>query len=122
MASIDIVGDEVVITIEGADKLWALKSRLSVPLHNVRGATADPGIVKDPKGWRGPGTHVPGVLVAGTFHQNGEKIFWDVHGGDEAVVIELQGHHYARLVIEVNDASDTVRRIEQALTALRATG
>ena len=122
MAHIDIDGDELIVTIDGADKLWALKSRLTVPLSNVRGATADPGIVKEPKGWRGPGTHLPGVLVAGTFHQDGEKIFWDVHDGDGAVVIELQGHAYARLIIEVADPADTVRRIEQALTAMRATG
>jgi hypothetical protein len=58
--------------MEGLDKLWALKSKLTIPLAHVRGATVDPGILGEPKGVRAPGTHVPGVITAGTFHQDGE--------------------------------------------------
>jgi hypothetical protein len=55
MAKISINGGNLVVGIEGLDKLWALKSQLVIPLANVRGATADPGIIKEPKGLRGPG-------------------------------------------------------------------
>jgi hypothetical protein len=65
MATVSIDGDTLDISVEGLDKLWTLKSRLSIPLAHVRGATADPGIVGEPKGWRGPGTHLPSVIVAG---------------------------------------------------------
>ena len=52
MAQVHIDGDALVVEIEGLDKLWALKSRLEIPLVNVRGATADPGVIKEPKGIR----------------------------------------------------------------------
>ncbi|MGR6916701.1 hypothetical protein ACU635_20880 [[Actinomadura] parvosata] len=117
MAQISIDGENLVVEIEGLDKLWALKSRLVIPLANVRGATADPGIVKEPKGLRAPGAHVPGVITAGTFHLDGEKVFWDVHDAAKAVVVELADERYARLVVEVADPRTTVALIEQAKAA-----
>ncbi|MER6514950.1 hypothetical protein ACIBK9_35570 [Nonomuraea sp. NPDC050227] len=115
MARISIDGQALVVEIEGLDKLWALKSRLVIPLANVRGATADPGIVGDPKGVRAPGAHLPGVITAGTFHLNGEKVFWDVHDAAKAVVIELADERYARLVIEVADPRAAVALVEEAI-------
>lgn len=116
MATISIHGSDMTVEVQGLDRLWALKSQLTIPLAHVRGATADPGIGRDPKGWRGPGAHIPGVIVAGTFHQDGERVFWDVHDPGKAVVIELEDDTYQRLVIEVSDPRATVELIERALT------
>ncbi|RQX11451.1 hypothetical protein DDE19_30645 [Micromonospora ureilytica] len=115
MASVLIDGDDLVVQIEGMDRLWSLKSRMVIPLANVRGATADPGIAAEPKGLRAPGTSLPGVITAGTFHQDGERIFWNIRDGARAVVIELADEHYARLVVEVADPAATVALIEQAV-------
>ncbi|TVT61598.1 hypothetical protein FNH05_02730 [Amycolatopsis rhizosphaerae] len=114
MARIDIDGDDLVVTIEGLDRLWALKSRLTIPLANVRGATADPGITKEPKGIRAPGAYLPGVITAGTFHLDGERVFWDVHDPAKAVVIELADERYARLIVEVEDPRAAVALVENA--------
>ncbi|GHI93070.1 hypothetical protein [Streptomyces olivaceus] len=115
MALIRIDGDDLVVVIEGFDKLWAFKGSLTIPLANVRGVTADPGIATDPKGIRAPGSHVPGVITAGTFHQDGEKVFWDVRDASKAVVIELADERYARLVLQVNDPRAAVALVEKAL-------
>ncbi|MBB5956817.1 hypothetical protein FHS29_003410 [Saccharothrix tamanrassetensis] len=114
MAQVHIDGDNLVVVIEGMDKLWALKSSLTIPLANVRGATADPGMVKEPKGFRAPGAHLPGVIVAGTFHINGDRVFWDVRNPAKAVVIELADERYARLVLQVDDPRATVELVEGA--------
>lgn len=116
MATVSIEGADLVVNVEGMDKLWTLKSRLTIPMGSVRGATYDPGIVADPKGRRGPGMHVPGIIVAGTFHQNGAKVFWDVRDEKMAVVIELEHETYQRLVIQVPDPRATVALIERTLT------
>ncbi|WP_428933936.1 hypothetical protein [Streptomyces sp. ACT015] len=115
MAQVRIDGDDLVVEIEGMNKLWAFKSRLTVPLVNVRGATADPGIAADPKGIRAPGARVPGVITAGTFHLDGEKVFWDVRDPAKAVVVELADERYARLVLQVDDPRATVALVENAL-------
>jgi hypothetical protein len=116
VADVRIDGETLIIEMAGLDKLWALKSRLEIPLANVRGATADPGVVHERKGIRAPGTHLPGVITAGTFHVDGERVFWDVHDGSRAVVIELDDERYARLVVEVADPRATVALIEQFVT------
>lgn len=114
MARVLIDNAMLVVEMDGLDKLWALKSRLEIPLANVRGATADPGMTKEPKGIRAPGAYVPGVITAGTFHVDGEQVFWDVHNPANAIVIELADERYARLVIEVADPRAAVDLIEQA--------
>ncbi|MGK5685148.1 hypothetical protein [Actinoplanes sp. URMC 104] len=115
MADVRIDGDTLVVEISGLDRLWALKSSLSIPLSNVRGATVDPGIVNERKGLRAPGTHVPGVITAGTFHLDGERVFWDVKDPARAVVIELRDERYARLVVQVDDPRATVELVEKSL-------
>lgn len=114
MAQVHIDGENLVVVIEGLDKLWALKSHLTIPLANVRGATADPSMIKEPKGIRAPGTYMPGVITAGTFHLDGRRVFWDVHDPTKAVVIELADERYSRLVVQVDDPRATVALVESA--------
>jgi hypothetical protein len=115
VAHVRVENDTLIVEMRGLDKLWALKSRIEVPLAHVRGATADPGMIREPKGIRAPGAHVPGVIVAGTFHVDGERVFWDVHDAAKAVVIELEGERYARLVVQVDDPRATVELVERAV-------
>jgi membrane associated rhomboid family serine protease len=64
MARLEVVGDRLSIQIEGMDRLWSLKSRLEIPLAHVAGVEADPAAARGWKGWRAPGAHMPGVIVA----------------------------------------------------------
>lgn len=117
MAKLRIEGSDLVVEVEGMDKLWALKSTLTIPLAHVRGATPDPGISGEPKGIRAGGTRVPRVVAAGTFRQDGEKVFWDVHDPQKAVVIELRDEDYARLIVQVEDPRATSDLVTAALAA-----
>ena len=115
MTRIDITEDQLVVTMEGMDRFWSLRRRIAVPLASVRGATADPGVTREAAGLRAPGTYVPRFLTAGTFYKDGERVFWNLRGSREAVVIELRDQRYARLVLGVADARATAERIEGAL-------
>jgi hypothetical protein len=116
MARIDIAGDALVVTIEGLDVLWAFKKRLTVPLAHVRGATPDPGIVRGFKGVRTKGTYWPGLIVAGTYRSGEDRTFWNVRDAAKAVVIELTGEPWTRLVIEADDPRAVADAIERART------
>ncbi|AEV85132.1 hypothetical protein ACWT_4108 [Actinoplanes sp. SE50] len=115
-AKISVVGDTLHVEVLGLHKVWALRSRLEIPLANVAGATIDPGITRGWKGIRTGGTHLPGVLTAGSFHHAGERIFWDVSDPNRAVVIALRDETYARLVVEVDDPRATVDLVENAIS------
>jgi hypothetical protein len=116
VAEVELAENTLSIHVRGMDQLWALRSHLEIPLSHVSGAEAAPEVAR--RWWQGlrsGGTHVPGVITAGTFHQEGERVFWDVHDPEKAIVIRLRDERYARLVIEVEDPPATVAAIQAAL-------
>jgi hypothetical protein len=115
MANIKVENDKLVIKIEGLDKLWTFTSLLEIPLSHITGAKQDPEVAYGWKGWRGPGAHIPGVIVAGTFHRDGKRVFWDVHDATKAVVIDLSDDRYSRLVVGVDDPAKTAAAIQEAI-------
>jgi len=116
MTELSVLDGKLNVEVKGWDKLWALRSHLSIPVEDVVRIYADPEIVQGWwKGLRVAGTNVPGVLTAGTFYRHGNWIFWDVHNPDKAVVIELRHEHYAKLIVEVENPADTVAVIESQL-------
>ena len=117
MAEVELTESALIVHVQGMDRIWALKSRLEITLAHVVGAEIDPEVAQGwRKGLRAPGTHVPGVITAGTFYQEGERVFWDVHDSEKAVVIHLKDERYARLVIEVDEPPATAAAIQRALS------
>jgi hypothetical protein len=115
MVEITTDGDKLLLDVQGLDKLWSLKSRLEIPLSSIRGVKADSEVARKPRGMRAPGTYIPGVITAGTFHQHGKRVFWDVHNADNAIVIDLADERYAQLVVEVADPTAAIKQIESAI-------
>ena len=118
MVEISIENGTIILEVKGADKLWALKSRLEIPCAKVRGVHADPAIAHGWwKGLRMPGTHIPGVIVAGTFYHDGKRVFWDVHNADNTIVIDLADERYDQLIVEVANPAEEIRKIQSAKAA-----
>jgi hypothetical protein len=115
MARIRIEDDHLHVELRGVNRIWAMRSGLRVPMSHVRGATADPEAAREPKGFRAPGLHLPGLAAVGTFHRRGEKILYEVFRGTRSVVITLAGESYDRVVVEVDDPRAVVARINAAL-------
>ena len=116
MVDLSVEDGKVRLHVRGADQLWAFKGSLEIPLAHIASVRADPDIAH---GWwhgfRLPGTNVPGVITAGTFYQDGKRIFWDVHNPAGTVVIELRDERYDELVVEVADPQSAVKLIRDAL-------
>jgi hypothetical protein len=116
MVDLSVSGGNLVQHVRGADKLWALKSSLEIPLAHIAEIRADAGVAH---GWyhgiQMLGTNVPGVLTAGTFYQHGKRVFWDVHNPDNTVVIELRDERYNELIIEVDDPQAAVALVKSVL-------
>lgn len=116
MVDISIAERKLILHVHGADKLWALKSSLEIPLEHIASVRADPNVAH---GWyhgiRLPGTSIPGVITAGTFYQHGKRIFWDVHNPDKTIVIELEDERYDELIVEVADPLAAIEMINNAV-------
>jgi len=116
MVELAVGEGKLTMRVQGADKLWAFKSSLEIPLVHIAGIRADPEIAHS--WWHGvrlPGTNVPGVITAGTFYQDGKRVFWDVHNPSNTVVIALRDERYDELVVEVANPQAALKMIQDAL-------
>lgn len=112
MVKPEIVGSNLILRVEGADKIFALKSELAIPLKHIVDIRMDEEVVRG--WWHGikfPGSNIPGVITAGTFYQHEKRVFWDVHHPEAALVITLADEAYTELVIEVEDPRALIRDI-----------
>ena len=115
MVDIRIEGGRVVFEVEGWDKMWALKSRLEIPIVHVRGARVDDDAAKG--WWHGVklgGAELPGVMTAGTFYRKGRLVFFDVHKPEQTIVVDLDHETYDTLILQVRDPQEAVRTINDA--------
>lgn len=116
MVELEIEDSKLKIHVKGMDKLWALRSTLEIPLAHIAGVRTDPAIADGWwKGFRFPGTNLPGVITAGTFYYHGKTIFWDVHNGEKAIILDLHDERYDELIVEVEDTNTAVRVIHDAV-------
>jgi hypothetical protein len=114
MVKPEIVGENLILRMEGMDKIWAFRSELTIPLMHITDIRTDADIARE--WWHGLrllGSNLPGVITAGTFYQDGKRVFWDVHHPDVAVVISLADESYKELVIEVEHPDEFVGEIKR---------
>ena len=116
MVDLSVAEGKLILHVRGADKLWAFKSSLEIAITHIASVRADPEAAR---GWyhgiRMPGTNVPGVITAGTFYQDGKRVFWDVHHPEKTIVIVLHDERFSELVVEVANPEDAVALIQNAL-------
>jgi hypothetical protein len=104
MARLHVEDGELMIDLSGLEKAEGLHGNIHVPVSTVR----DVRCVGDPwpelRGMRAPGTGLPKVIAVGTRRGPGIKDFAVVHGTGPAVVVELEGADFGRLVVTEDDA------------------
>ncbi len=120
MVEVRIEDANVVFEVQGWDKLWALSSRLSIPISHIKAAHREP---QAEMGWfdgfKLMGANVPDLFRAGTFLQHGELVFWDVRERERAIMVELEHERFKKLIVEVANPDQTVTMIESAVSSLK---
>jgi hypothetical protein len=115
MPRLELTGRELIVHLRWWESLLALRGSVRVPLEHVRGATEDNGFRGLALGLRIPGTHIPGVLTAGTFRRGGDRQFVYIRPPLQTVVIEMANDAWTRLIIGVRDARGEAARINAAV-------
>lgn len=112
MVNIEKEGDTFIFEIEGLHKLWALKSRLTIPAAHILTAHKNEATSAWVWGLRMPGTQIPGI-TAGSYIVKDGIIFCDVMDVSKSIVVELNDEHYKKLVIEVEDPAKAIILLTQ---------
>ncbi len=113
MVKVSISHGQVVVKLEGAKKFLALKGTIKIPLKSIKSVSLRP-----PKwiflGVRA-GTHLPGVVMAGTFWTRSGKEFYYVRDPSICVTLTLFGHTYSKVVFQVDNNKKVASQIRKAL-------
>ena len=102
------VGDEqVAILLTGLDSVWALRSRLIVPLEDIVDArVVSRDVAREHLGWRFGGTYWPGTVIAGNYTVRGhhdQREFWSAYRDDEVLQLETRLDRPRYLVLQHPD-------------------
>jgi hypothetical protein len=110
VASLLVQGEELVVSLSGAEQVAAMRGDVRVPLSAVKAVSID----LDPwcalRGIRAPGTGFPGVVAYGVRRLTGDRPdFAAVHGRGPAVRVELGAEAvFGRLLVTVEDPEGTL--------------
>ena len=113
MVSIIKSDKDFIFEIEGMHKLWALKSEIRIPFDHIEKVYQDETQIKDFNFAKIIGTNIPYGLHAGTFYQNGGKIFMDVLNKKNALIIDLKDENYKQMIIEVENPIESIALLSQ---------
>lgn len=118
MVIVKIENDCIEIQIQGANKFWALKSRLSIQLENVQSVEVVSDLkTSDYLRWytMKVGTFMPGYVAEGTFYRQKGRLFVNIHQGASGIVLKLKNDKYCEVVIEVENPQVIAQEIENAM-------
>jgi hypothetical protein len=117
VAELQIDGDSLVLHLRGLEKAEGAHGDIRLPLSAVQAVRS----VDDPwpelRGIRAPGTGLPNVIAVGTRRGSFGKDFAAVHGKGPAVVVDLDGAEFGRLVVTTDDAAARAKAITEAVEA-----
>ncbi len=128
MIKVAIEGDVVVITLDGWDRIFALRRSVRVPLDGITSVRLAPELVGlGPLGLRMPGTTLPfwpGPIVEGSYVDRDRRwAFWAVRRpeADQLLAIDVDettsANKYRMLVLQVTDPVGDAHRIQQSVDA-----
>lgn len=118
MAQLDVDGETLLVRMGIVDAMLSMRSTMRFPLTSIKSVYVDPVAGEEPKGFKAPGTAIPGTLTKGTFHFDGVKTFWNIWRGTLVIVVELHEQKFDRLVIEQANPEEIVEKITKARDAL----
>lgn len=104
--------DRLILTIAGVGKLLALKHRIVIPFECIEDVyvNLDDNVALW-QGFKMPATSVPGLVRAGTHLTREGKLFYLRQKGKESIILDLRGHKYKKVVVDVHDPIDAVSQI-----------
>ena len=115
MAELLTDATELLVSMRRPERLSAFRrSDLRLPLRAVRQVRAVPTPWLELRGWRVDGIAVPGWVALGRRRHGTGYDFTVVRGNGPAVVVELNGQAFERVVVSCTDAGAVAARIAAA--------
>lgn len=97
-------GESLILELSPVEKLEGVHGNLSAPVATVASITALDNAIEAVRGWKLPGSRIPGVFAMGTFVSGPERVFAIVHHHPASgVKISFQSGEYTAWIVSTND-------------------
>ena len=113
MVTIEKLEGKFTFKIKGLHKLWSFKSEIIIPENHIIDAYPNEQNLNWMLALRLPGTHIPGLITAGTYIVKDGTIFCDVVNHSNSITIELENEHYKKLIIEVENPQSAIALLKR---------
>lgn len=115
VASLDIDGDQLVLTLTTREKIFALHADMRIPLSMVEAIDVVTEPLREARGLRLPGLEIPRRIKIGTWRRPGLRSFIVARRGQPAVRVRLRDHKYNQLLIGDAEAQGIAERLIDTL-------
>ena len=115
MAEVTLDGSDVVVRLGTFEALVAFRRQLRVPLASLRMVQVAESPMSGLCLGRLPGLSWPGAFAIGSCRRKGRREFAAVHAKRPAVVLEVEGARWDRLVVSQRGASDVAAELASVL-------
>lgn len=112
MARIMVKNGSLEVRLTLLERLGGLHGSITIPLSAVRDARVVDQPFRELRGHRSPGTGFPGQIALGTWRRRGGKDFVAVYWRQRAILVDLTGTDFDRLLIGTSDPEAMLRRLK----------
>jgi hypothetical protein len=117
MAAYSIEHEDLLVVMSGLEHLGALRGDVRVPLSSVQAVRVSMKPWSELRGIRAPGTGFPWVIALGTWRGRFGRDFAALYGSQAAVVVELEGAEFSRLIVSCSRAETVAAELSGKTTA-----
>jgi hypothetical protein len=111
VAELVIDDDTVTIRMSPAEKAESLHRDLTVPRSAITGVRVASSGMDEVHGFKLVGSGIPGVMMVGSFKSGAGSTFAVCHRNGPAIVIDLTGEHYDRIVLTVDNPEQVASQL-----------
>jgi hypothetical protein len=116
MAQLLIIDLKVTVVLSAAEKLAAMHGNVTVPRSAITHARVAEDGMAEVQGLRCPGTNLPGLVMVGTWRNSQRTTFAVCHRRRPAIVLEVTGAGYDRIVVTVDNPEEVVSELASRTT------
>ena len=118
MAKLSVQNNNLVLSLEWHEKIWALSGDKTFPLSTISSVEELADIRTERIGWKLAGSYLPKVVAAGLFKVKGEKrALWVHYGQRPAVIVRFNEGKYSKLIVHAENAAEAVEGLRHSLSA-----
>jgi len=111
VANLVINDDTVTVQMSSMEKAEALHRDLTVPRSAITAVRVVSDGLNEVHGLKMPGSGIPGVIMVGTWISRDGNTFAVCHGSGPAIVINLTGQNYDRIVMTADNPEELTTKL-----------